>query len=110
MKQPNSSFNQNVKIVSFCPMCGTKFNINNAVVVDEREDAQMVHISCNKCNSSIIAVITFNQMGINSIGIISDLSRPEVEKFQQSVPVCSDDVIEFHKVLKKKDITKILNL
>ena len=43
-----------------------------------------------------------NQMGISSIGLITDLDIAEVGNFKENNAVTSDEVIEFHKTLKNQ--------
>lgn len=104
------AFGQGVKIVSYCPLCETQYNVKQAKILDEREDAQLLHITCVKCKSSVLAMILMNPMGISSVGLVSDLNSVEVGKFKKKNAISSDEVINFHKTLEKKSISEVFGV
>jgi hypothetical protein len=45
-------------------------------------------------------------MGINSIGLVTDLTAEDVLKFKNYPAISSDDVILIHQFLEEKQILK----
>ncbi|OGY52227.1 MAG: hypothetical protein A2951_01155 [Candidatus Buchananbacteria bacterium RIFCSPLOWO2_01_FULL_56_15] len=95
-------FDENLKIVSHCPVCGSSYSPLEARVLAEKSDAHLVHIRCRTCQTAVLAVIMSSSIGVSSIGLITDLSSDDVLKFQDAAPVTTDDVIELHQLLTRE--------
>lgn len=104
------SFSQGIKIVSHCPLCESQYDITQTRVLEEQDDAQLVHITCTQCKAGVLAVILLNQNGVSSIGLVSDLQTFEVSKFKTLNAITADEVLNLHKTLKKHTLNKILEL
>lgn len=98
-----NSFNEGLKIMSVCPVCSKKYEPIQAKIVLEKDNSHLVHINCSNCFSSVLAVITSNNFGINSVGVVTDLQVEDVLRFIDAESVNSDDVIEMHKMLSKQE-------
>ncbi|MFA6271874.1 MAG: hypothetical protein WC693_02055 [Patescibacteria group bacterium] len=98
MKSPNDPYLQGegIKLISYCPLCNTQYNPLSARILDEREDAHLVHIKCKSCNSSIVALVLNGAIGISSVGLITDLTSDDVLKFKDGDEVTSNDVLDLH--------------
>lgn len=108
MLSPNLS--ENLKIINACPVCKQKFNPIEAKLLEEKDGAHLLHVKCNKCSSSVLVLIFVNQFGVNSIGLIVDLEADEILKFTNLSPVSSDNVLDFHLLLKDNiNIFKLLS-
>src|SRR3989338_5904797 len=95
-------FDENLKIVSHCPVCGSSYNPLEAHVLAEKSDAHLVLIRCRTCQTAVLAVIMSSSVGVSSVGLITDLSSDDVMKFQDAAPVTTDDVIELHQLLTRE--------
>lgn len=47
-------------------------------------------------------VIVFTESGINSVGVITDLTSEEGEKFQSQSAVTTDDCLALHEILGRQ--------
>jgi len=94
-------FDENLKLVSYCPLCDSHYNLMEAKVLEERDDANLIYIRCRKCQSSILALVLNNPLGVSSVGLVTDLSADEVMKYRQVTDVTEDDVLETHELLQK---------
>lgn len=89
-----------------CPVCGFKYNLENTQVLEsQQEEASgaarlLIHSDCVKCKSSVMFNIDIDGPEIFSIGMITDLTRPDSRKFADLDPITTDDVINIHKGLK----------
>lgn len=100
----------NVKIVSFCPICETKYKMAHAKILDERDDAQLLHLTCHSCKARVLAVVLMSHVGVNSIGLLTDLSAAEVTTFKQLSELTSDEVIDMHNLLEASDVQTLFKL
>lgn len=90
---------EGLRLISYCPICSTHYNPFNAQILEERDDAHLIHVECRKCGSSIIALVLTGGIGISSVGLVTDLTGEEVLKFRKSDVIASDDVLDAHEQL-----------
>ena len=87
-------------MISYCPLCETNYNPMEARVLGEKEDGHLLHIRCKKCWNSILALVMVSNVGVSSVGLITDLTFEDVQKFSaHQADVTVDDVIEVHRLL-----------
>lgn len=101
---------EEVKLIAYCPFCESDLNPVKAKVIDDRDDSQLIHVQCNTCKGFILALLTKTAAGLNSIGLITDLTFDDVFQFKNKERLQADDVIAIHQTLANKNIIKqILN-
>ncbi len=101
--------NESIRLVSYCPLCNTQYNPLSAKIVEERDDAHLLHIKCKKCSSSIVALVLSSGMGISSVGLITDLSEEDVVRFKNGKRISSDDVLNLYSFLRSSsDVIKYI--
>lgn len=100
---------ENLKIITSCPICNLKYSSAEIRVIEERNDAHLVYIKCGRCQSSILAIVTANQLGVSSVGILTDLSGEDILKFKKQPAVSTNDVIDMHQLLKSKSLSDYIN-
>jgi DNA-directed RNA polymerase alpha subunit len=99
-----SLFNDNPTLITHCPVCNVRYNPIEARILEEGQSSHLVFIKCRECVSAVLAVIVSNNMGISSIGLITDLSAEDIAKFKLSGKVSVDDIIEAHQFLTKEKV------
>jgi len=98
-----------LSLVLHCPVCGNKYNAENTNLIDRpelehREDSSLlVHTDCERCKSSVVFSISMDGPEIFSVGMVTDLTGADAQKFKNSSEVSVDEVIEFHEFLEKFD-------
>jgi len=97
-------FNNNPNLVSFCPVCNQKFHSLQATVISEKKNGYLMHVYCRKCQASLLTLISADNSGINSVGLITDLAPNEVKKFYGNLPICDDDILSIHQLLAQKKV------
>ena len=90
---------EGLRLISYCPLCETSYNPLRARVLEERDDAHLVHIQCSNCGSSIVALILSSNVGITSVGLVTDLTGDDVLHFKDVGRVTADEVLAIHQVL-----------
>jgi len=95
MKQQNPS----LKMISNCPVCNAVYNPSEINIVDERENAHLLHLQCRKCKNNFLVLIVAGPRGINSVGLLTDLQSEETIKFLDSESISADEVLEAKSLL-----------
>ncbi|MBI5405237.1 MAG: hypothetical protein HY976_03345 [Candidatus Kerfeldbacteria bacterium] len=88
-----------LRVLTACPFCNTSYSIRAAQVLAQKDDGHVVHIECRACGGSIVALILAGGVGVQSVGVVTDLTRDEVETYSRHQPVTQDDVINMHRVI-----------
>jgi len=88
-----------LRVLTACPFCHTSYSIRAARVLAQKDDGHVVHIECRSCGGSIVALILAGGLGIQSVGVVTDLTRGEVEKYSQHQPVSVDDIVDLHRAI-----------
>lgn len=108
MKQQDS-LKEVLKHMSVCPVCGGNYGKNRARLFAAKANANLAHISCEKCKSNFIAMILFMHNGISSVGMVSDLTLADAEKIHCGKKIDIDEVLDHHLLINLES-TKILNI
>ncbi len=90
---------ESLRNIAYCPVCHHHYNPIQAKVVEEGNGAHLIYVKCNRCQSSILALILAGSFGISSVGLITDLDSYEVSKFCRLSPISSNEVIKVHQKL-----------
>ncbi len=93
------SFRGTIRLISHCPLCHAFYQPTAAKLVAEHEDRHLVHLECGSCGGAIIAVVIANTLGIQSVGLVTDLSRDDLLRLQSGTAVGPNDVIDLHEYL-----------
>jgi hypothetical protein len=88
-----------LRLISYCPLCESSYNPLRARVLDERDDAHLLHIQCSSCGSSVLALLFTSNTGPTSIGLVTDLTGDDVLRFKDQTVVSTDEVISLHSFL-----------
>ena len=99
--QNSSIFDEGIKIISFCPLCKAKQENVAVSILETTEVARLIHLECQKCRSAILALVIMSPSGMNSLGMITDLSAGEALKFKENPSLEVDEILAFHNLLKK---------
>lgn len=86
-----------------CPFCGTYYSSNNAKIILGKENFLLLHSRCQICGSSIIAALITNQIGVSSIGLITDLTFEDAVKFKENKAVSPDEVLDVYTIFESKN-------
>lgn len=89
-------------LVSYCPLCKTSASPQEAVLLGEKDSANLLHLRCASCSNSLVALIYVSPAGISSVGLLTDLSSKEFGDFKSTPVVSTNDVIETHMMLQNE--------
>lgn len=94
---------QNIHLIASCPACRQVYNPVRMKIIEESEEAHLVHISCERCGTRILALLVDGLSYSASHGLVTELSSEEVKKFKDTSKVEIDDVIDLHYLLDKEE-------
>lgn len=92
-------FDEGVQLISYCPLCESSYNPQQARVLGETDESHLLHIECGKCANAIIALVLISAVGVSSVGLLTDLCYDEVHRFKTFAPITTDNVIDIHEAL-----------
>ncbi len=93
-------------VILKCPICGTKYNLGKTQVIESEQnsvnnDARiLIHSDCSKCKSSVMFNVEIRGPDVFSVGMVTDLTGKDSNKFKNSGPITADDIINLHQGLK----------
>ncbi len=91
-------WHEGLKLVSFCPVCETRYTPIEARLLGEQGETHLLHVVCRKCRHAILALVLVNQAGASSVGLLTDLSYEDVASMKAGQRVSVDNVIETHQL------------
>ena len=92
-----------------CPVCGQKYSAEQAKIIDSGDEKGLiarnllVHTDCQRCKSSVVFSIAIDGPEIFSIGMVTDLTSHDTNRFRNSKPISSDEVLATHEFLQNFD-------
>lgn len=91
-----------LRVIAACPLCEERYTPLQASVIAAREGAHLLHLECRNCGGAVIAAIRNDQqVGVSSIGLLTDLTSDDVVKFVDARgPATADDVLELHRLFQ----------
>lgn len=98
-KKPHYLSGEVLKLLSYCPLCESNYNPLRAKVLEEKDEAHLLHIQCSNCGGSVVALLFTSGAGPTSIGLVTDLTSDDVLRFKDQTTVKTDEVISFHQFL-----------
>ncbi len=104
MKQSSSQlFLEGLRFMSVCPFCSSKEAPTDSKIIESRDDAHMVHLTCKRCGQAILVLVRSSGVGIQCVGIVTDLSEDDAKKLLYDRSVNIDDVLDVHEALNNEE-------
>ncbi len=90
------------KMIQQCPLCTKEYAQTDVLLVGEADGTQLIHITCPSCKHAIVALIVLSQVGVSSIGMLTDLNAQELRRLLHKTPIADTTVLGFHDLLVKQ--------
>lgn len=103
MSKGESQFNpiqEQIKLMQECPVCKGQYGVDQPKVLEENGNAHLVHITCPHCQNFILAVIVVSNLGMSSVGMVTDLNESDVKRLRSKNSISEDDLLNFYTFLK----------
>ncbi len=92
-------------VARFCDKCGKPYDLSDVEILQNNDYSTIIHFSCKNCKARHLATFV-RPLGISSrMPVNTDLSIEEIKKFAGKKSVSSNDIIDMHEMLKKKNVT-----
>lgn len=99
----DQSYLERLVTSSRCFFCGSVRGSLSAGVIEDMGERKLMHIGCEACGHAIIAVVTFSEEGLFSVGLRTDCTSNDALRFQALRPLGADDAISVHETLRDGD-------
>lgn len=100
-KHNPESWREAIKIISRCPICSQNYKTESAQLFAKNESASMVHITCEHCQSSFVAMLLMIGHGLSSVGMVTDMSYDDVVRLHRTAPLTTDEIIEGYTAMQE---------
>lgn len=98
---------EELRLMNECPLCTKKYPASKKNILERRQGAQLVHLNCSHCQNSVLAVIVISQIGMSSVGMVTDLSPADVKRLRERQAISEEELLDFHRLLSEdKNILK----
>ncbi|MCF6276881.1 MAG: hypothetical protein L3J07_03500 [Candidatus Magasanikbacteria bacterium] len=102
--------NEALRLMKHCPLCKQDYIVEKAKIVQKQNEAHLIHITCDNCENAVLVLLVISQLGVSSIGIITDLVLKDMQKFLLKNVITEDDLLNFHELLENKQSLFIKSL
>lgn len=95
-----SFLEEGIKLISFCPLCQSKQSAMEVNVLEQTGENHLIHLRCQNCQTAILVLVTLTPLGLNSVGMITDLSVIDAKKFKEAESLEYDEIIDLPLLFK----------
>ncbi len=106
MKRSSQLFLEGLRFMSVCPFCSSKDAPTDSKIIDSRDDSHVVHLTCKRCGQAILVQVRSSGVGVQCIGIVTDLSEEDAKKLLNDRSVDIDDVLDVHEALNNEEFLR----
>ncbi len=85
-----------------CPVCHHRYNANDVLVIDHKDDLWLMGLSCAECETQglVLAIVANRQVPAEPF---TELAPEEVAYFENRGPITDDDLLDFCEFLRDYD-------
>lgn len=99
----NNPIQESLKLLNQCPLCKGDYKTDESNILEKNDSAHLVHITCPHCNNAVVILVTISQVGMSSVGMVTDLTAGDVVRLRQESSVSGDEVLGFYQLLKLRN-------
>lgn len=93
-------------IIGVCPACQQAVKHTADQLLRSRGDMSLAYGACHSCHTPVFTLMVGRGVVHTSVGVSTDLTQPEIEKFWSSQAVNEGDVLSLHELLSDDCSTK----
>jgi hypothetical protein len=93
---------EGLKMISHCLLCKFQFGEEAIKIIEERAETHLVHMTCPKCLSAVMAVVMVSEIGMGTVGTFTDLAAEEVMRLKKKGVISEDDILSFYSFVEKQ--------
>lgn len=77
-----------------CPICSAEYKTENAKLFAKKDSANLVHVNCGTCRSSMMFMIMLMGQGLSSVGMLTDLSFEDAQRLHTAKEITLDEALD----------------
>ena len=93
---------EGLALLRTCPMCRHQFDDTAVRVIEERSAMRLMHMSCGECQTAILAMVMASDLGMSTVGVLTDLSANDAERILGTDVFSEDDVLAFYSFIEQQ--------
>lgn len=91
-------------VARYCDKCGKSYDISDVEILQQNDYSVIIHFSCKNCKARHLATF-IKPLGVSSrMPVNTDLSISEISSFASRKAISTNEVLDVHEVLKKKEV------
>lgn len=99
--QSKDAISSGIAIIKQCPVCLSTLTEKMAVVLDKSHSSSLMHVTCENCAHSIVALIGNTPAGTGVIALVTDLSSEDVKRLRHRKEFSDNDLLDFYQTIQK---------
>ncbi len=100
-KNQPDSWREAIKFMARCQLCNGNYSANSARRLNGTGAANLVHLTCETCDSAFIAMVMVSPAGLSSVGMVTDLNYNDALRLYKQEEITLDEIIEGYENLKQ---------
>lgn len=104
-EQSADSWRAALQFINRCPVCSQPYASEAVRLFAKKNQASLVHLSCQSCQSFFVAMIVVLGQGLSSVGMVTDLSFTDLKRLQRATPITADELIDGYQLLERPDFS-----
>jgi hypothetical protein len=91
-------------------MCGAQRKDLLFEPVSNNKNQTAIYVSCEECLTAIVFFVSQNEMGVMTVGVLTDLNSNEAKSFFGSKAISTNDIIDVYEHLyNSKESILVIN-
>ncbi len=91
------------QVLGKCPVCRALLQGSNTVVIERRQKNTLFHVDCSRCRSSVLMIVIDGPLHmVTTVGMLTDISKSDIERMRLRRCVNPDDVLTMHAFLEQE--------
>lgn len=103
MAQSKKGFSElDFGILGKCPVCKALLRSKQSELVERQPQGSLFHVDCERCQSSVLLMVVNGPLHfLTTIGMLTDISKPDVAHLRSQRPIDVDDVLALYGYFKQ---------
>lgn len=81
------------QLIPTCQLCDAAFVPQRIRLLGESGHAQLLHAQCPRCHTGMVLLVLIHELGMGSVGLVTDLSEGDVVRLFRESSISTDDVL-----------------
>ncbi|MBI4098828.1 MAG: hypothetical protein HY437_02250 [Candidatus Magasanikbacteria bacterium] len=87
------------RVMQTCPLCNTVYDEQYSRILAGHGNANLVHTTCARCRSAVVALVVTGKNGVSSVGMLTDMNYDDALRFHADDAISIDDCVTLHQFL-----------